>query len=138
MLPIIARFQGIGLARTSPRPHAALLFFDFWLTEAQETHRRVAAVLLSLILAHACLAEEPLRPVRIASGVSGHIHPAVCVTKKGTIVVIFSQSDYKDLRLATNTLLILFAAFQVISIGLLADLVVRMSRQPVEDPLDGR
>jgi iron(III) transport system substrate-binding protein len=34
--PIIARFQGIGLARSSPRPHAALLFFDFWLTEAQE------------------------------------------------------------------------------------------------------
>ena len=36
----------------------------------------------------------------------------------------------KDLRLATNTLLILFAAFQVISIGLLADLVVRVSRPP--------
>ncbi|MFA9446123.1 glycosyltransferase family 2 protein [Egicoccus sp. AB-alg6-2] len=42
----------------------------------------------------------------------------------------------KDLRLATNTLLILFAAFQVISIGLLADLVVRVSKPPVDDPLD--
>jgi polyisoprenyl-phosphate glycosyltransferase len=41
----------------------------------------------------------------------------------------------KDLRLATNTLLILFAAFQVISIGLLADLVVRVTRPPVDDPL---
>ena len=34
----------------------------------------------------------------------------------------------KDLRLATNTLLILFAAFQVMSIGLLADLMVRVSK----------
>jgi polyisoprenyl-phosphate glycosyltransferase len=42
----------------------------------------------------------------------------------------------KDLRLATNTLLILFAAFQVISIGLLADLVVRVSKPPVDDPLE--
>ena len=37
LTPIIARFQGIGLARNSPHPHAALLFIDFWLTEAQET-----------------------------------------------------------------------------------------------------
>ncbi len=36
----------------------------------------------------------------------------------------------KDLRIATNTLLILFAAFQVVSIGLLADLVVRVSKPP--------
>ncbi len=42
----------------------------------------------------------------------------------------------KDLRLATNTLLILFAAFQVISIGLLADLVVRATKPPTDDPLD--
>ena len=36
LTPIIARFQGIGLARSSTRPHAALLFLDFWLTDAQE------------------------------------------------------------------------------------------------------
>ncbi len=40
----------------------------------------------------------------------------------------------KDLRIATNTLLLLFAAFQVISIGLLADLVVRVSKPPVREP----
>ena len=34
----------------------------------------------------------------------------------------------KDFRLATNTLLVLFAAFQLLAIGLLADLVVRVSR----------
>jgi len=41
--------------------------------------------------------------VRIASGVSGHIHPAACVTKSGTVLVIFSQSDMKDLRVCRST-----------------------------------
>jgi polyisoprenyl-phosphate glycosyltransferase len=41
----------------------------------------------------------------------------------------------KDFHLATNTLLILFAAFQVFAIGLLADLVVRSNRPRSEvDP----
>jgi polyisoprenyl-phosphate glycosyltransferase len=40
----------------------------------------------------------------------------------------------KDFRLATNTLLILFAAFQVISIGLLADLVVRATKPSLQLP----
>jgi hypothetical protein len=47
-------------------------------------------------------AAEPA-PVRIASGVSGHIHPALCVTKSGAIVVVFGQSDMKDLRVARST-----------------------------------
>jgi iron(III) transport system substrate-binding protein len=34
--PVIARFQSVGLARRAPHPHAALLFFDFMLTDAQE------------------------------------------------------------------------------------------------------
>ncbi len=36
----------------------------------------------------------------------------------------------KDLRVTTNTLLLLFAGFQILAIGLLADLVVRVSRRP--------
>lgn len=40
---------------------------------------------------------------RIASGVSGHIHPALCLTKSGALVVIFSQSDFKDLRVSRST-----------------------------------
>jgi polyisoprenyl-phosphate glycosyltransferase len=59
----------------------------------------------------------------------------------GTVLLLFGLGKLgydlitKDLRLATNTLLILFAAFQVISIGLLADLVVRATKHPVSDPL---
>ena len=34
--PAVARFQGIGLSRRAPHPHAAVLFFDFMLTDAQE------------------------------------------------------------------------------------------------------
>ena len=34
--PAVARFQGMGLARRAPHPHAALLFYDFMLTDAQE------------------------------------------------------------------------------------------------------
>lgn len=41
--------------------------------------------------------------VRIASGVSGHIHPAACVTKSGAVVVIFGQSDMKDLMVTRST-----------------------------------
>lgn len=41
----------------------------------------------------------------------------------------------RDFRLATNTLLVLFAAFQTFVIGLLADLVVRVTKPEVEvDP----
>lgn len=41
--------------------------------------------------------------VRLASGVSGHIHPAACVAKSGAILVIYSQSNYRDLRLSRST-----------------------------------
>jgi iron(III) transport system substrate-binding protein len=38
--PAVARFQGIGLARRAPHPHAAVLFVDFMLSEAQDLLRR--------------------------------------------------------------------------------------------------
>jgi iron(III) transport system substrate-binding protein len=37
--PVIARFEGIGVARRAPHPDAAVLFFDFMLTDAQELLR---------------------------------------------------------------------------------------------------
>jgi hypothetical protein len=43
----------------------------------------------------------------------------------------------KDFHVATNTLLVFFAAFQIFAIGLLADLVVRVSKRRDEvDPSD--
>jgi iron(III) transport system substrate-binding protein len=34
--PAVARFQGVGVTRRAPHPHAAVLFFDFMLSDAQE------------------------------------------------------------------------------------------------------
>jgi iron(III) transport system substrate-binding protein len=34
--PVIARFEGIGIARRAPHPNAALLLLDFMLTDAQD------------------------------------------------------------------------------------------------------
>lgn len=48
-------------------------------------------------------AEGEKEYVRIAGGVSGHIHPAACVARSGRVIVIFGQSDYKDLRMARST-----------------------------------
>src|SRR4051812_14475433 len=66
------------------------------------------SICLTLLLSLACLAGKaaeddwPPRPVRIGSKVSGHVHPAACVSKKGTVVVVFSLSDMKDLRLTRS------------------------------------
>ena len=42
-------------------------------------------------------------PVRIESGVSGHIHPALCISKKGTLVAVFCKSEYKPYLLTRST-----------------------------------
>jgi polyisoprenyl-phosphate glycosyltransferase len=48
--------------------------------------------------------------------------------------MVYDLSEY-NLHLTTNTLLILFASFQVFAIGLLADLVVRVTRDRDEVPV---
>ena len=78
--------------------------------------RRYLTQVIRLVLSY-----NPLRifvPMGLLLGVIG-------LTKLG-----FDLVD-KDFRVGTNTLLILFAALQVLSVGLLADLFVRISR-----PLD--
>jgi iron(III) transport system substrate-binding protein len=37
--PVIARFEGVGVARRAPHPEGAVLFYDFMLTDAQEILR---------------------------------------------------------------------------------------------------
>lgn len=62
---------------------------------------RLSILALALFAATAAGDDAP-KPVRIASGVSGHIHPAACVTKAGTVLVIYSQRDYRDLKLTRS------------------------------------
>jgi len=58
----------------------------------------------------------------------------ILLTLLGTGKLVFDLMDY-HLHVATSTLLIFFAAFQMFAIGLLADLVVRLSKPRVEvDP----
>lgn len=42
-------------------------------------------------------------PVRIDSGVSGHIHPALTITKKGTLVAVYCKSEYKPYLITRST-----------------------------------
>lgn len=65
-------------------------------------HSRTSGLAALLLLVPVVMAAEP-EAVRIASGVSGHIHPAIAVTKNGVIVVVFSQADFRDLRVTRST-----------------------------------
>lgn len=68
------------------------------------TPSHLLMMLMFTVLPRSSTAEDTnSKPVRLASGISGHIHPAVCISKKGTIVVVFSKSDMKDLRLTRST-----------------------------------
>lgn len=46
---------------------------------------------------------EPPPPVRLETGVGGHIHPALCVSKKGTLVAAFCKSEYKPYLVTRST-----------------------------------
>jgi Neuraminidase (sialidase) len=66
--------------------------------------RSLCPLLLSLFCVQVRAEDDwPPKPLRLASKVSGHVHPAACVSKKGTVIVVFSQSDMKDLRLTRST-----------------------------------
>lgn len=65
----------------------------------------VSLALLSLfgtggpMAASAAKAEER---VRIGDPVGGHIHPAICLTKKGTVVVTYGRVNHRDLRISRS------------------------------------
>jgi hypothetical protein len=42
-------------------------------------------------------------PVRIGSMVSGHIHPALCVSPKGTLVAVYCQHEYRPHLITRST-----------------------------------
>src|SRR5262245_42700661 len=59
--------------------------------------RSIFLVLAGLVYAPALDAHdaEMPAPVRIDSRVSGHIHPALCITNKGTLVAVYCKSEYQ-------------------------------------------
>lgn len=81
--------------------------------------RRYALQVIRMILSY-----EPLRvfmPIGLLLGVIG-------------LAKLVFDIGWSDVKVAGNTLLIFFAAFQVIAIGLLADLVVRVSKPARQVP----
>lgn len=59
-----------------------------------------------LTLLSSAFTAEPTDPkslVKIGSPVGGHIHPAICRTEKGTLVVTFGQVNHRDLRISRST-----------------------------------
>src|SRR5262245_60617171 len=58
-----------------------------------------------LLFAPALFAQDAVlpAPVRIDSGVSGNIHPALCITKKGTLVAVYCKSEYKPYLITRST-----------------------------------
>ena len=59
---------------------------------------------LSLFAASTVFASDhQLKPVRIAVPVDGHIHPAACVTRSGTIVVTYGRVNHVDLRVTRSS-----------------------------------
>lgn len=63
-------------------------------------------LLLSLVAAAPETSTAPAadeKPVRIGTPVGGHIHPALCISKKGTLVVTFGQVNHTDLRITRSS-----------------------------------
>jgi Neuraminidase (sialidase) len=48
-------------------------------------------------------AQSPGELVRLDTGVSGHIHPALCVTRKGTLIAVYCHAEYKPHRITRST-----------------------------------
>src|SRR5687768_396819 len=64
-----------------------------------KTNLLIVACLLVTTPAFAQNAE----PVRIETGVGGHIHPALCITKKGTLVAVYCKKEYQPHLITRST-----------------------------------
>ena len=66
-------------------------------------HRLLTAAVLALAPVPSARGADLPPPVRVESGVSGHIHPALAVTPKGTLVAVFCKSEYKPYLITRST-----------------------------------
>lgn len=65
--------------------------------------RRAIYASILAIVSNSCTVRSAEKPIRVAGDVSGHIHPAVCVTQKGTIIAIWSKQDYRNLQMSRSS-----------------------------------
>ncbi|QDU27290.1 Sialidase [Anatilimnocola aggregata] len=64
--------------------------------------RSAVCLLMTTLVLGTLSAAEPVL-VKIGSPIGGHIHPAICRTKKGTLIVTFGQVNHRDLRISRST-----------------------------------
>jgi hypothetical protein len=62
-----------------------------------------SAILLYFAGVSAAGAEPATDIVRLDTGVSGHIHPALCITPKGTLIAVYCHAEYKPHRTTRST-----------------------------------
>ncbi|MEQ8790330.1 MAG: sialidase family protein [Pirellulaceae bacterium] len=62
----------------------------------------IALVAYVFLSTSAFCAEAP-KPVRVGVPVNGHIHPAICQSKKGTLIVTYGRVNHTDLRITRST-----------------------------------
>lgn len=62
----------------------------------------ITAALIFLNLPLPAFAEQPPGLVHIAEVVNGHIHPAICRTKNGVLVVTYGRINHRDLRITRS------------------------------------
>ena len=66
--------------------------------------RLASACWLALVYASMAFGQVTwLAACAITNPVNGHIHPAVCISKQGAIVVIYGQVNHHDLRITRST-----------------------------------
>jgi hypothetical protein len=74
-------------------------------TKGDTMKRTTLPILISMLVGAASFGQEAESPplVRIDTSVSGHIHPALAVTKKGTLVAVYCKSEYKPYLITRST-----------------------------------
>lgn len=61
----------------------------------------VTAILL--LTTQASMHATDLVPIRVANPVNGHIHPSLCRSENGTLVVTYGHVNHRDLRITRST-----------------------------------
>jgi hypothetical protein len=64
---------------------------------------RHAVCFVLVALFTSLVSAEEMTPLKIGEPVGGHIHPSVCRTVKGTLVVTFGRVNHRDLRILRST-----------------------------------
>jgi len=67
--------------------------------------RKSNFIAAAVVLLGSCVAtvSQAAAPIPIAEVVNGHIHPAACISLKGTIVVTYGRVNHTDLRVTRST-----------------------------------